>query len=37
MLRLGEGKNLARKERIPGVGTVRVYVLEPSILQGETP
>jgi uncharacterized protein (DUF927 family) len=37
MLRTGDGDNLARKERIPGVGVIRVYVLEPSILDGEGP
>jgi uncharacterized protein (DUF927 family) len=36
LLRPGEGKNLAHKERIPGVGHARVYVLEPSILDEET-
>jgi uncharacterized protein (DUF927 family) len=35
MLRRGDGKNITCKERIPGLGGVRVYVLEPSVLDGE--
>ena len=32
-LKKGEGKNLASRERIPGVGPIRVYVVLPAILE----
>jgi uncharacterized protein (DUF927 family) len=35
-LKQGDGKNLATRERVPGVGLIRVYTVLPSILEAGT-
>jgi hypothetical protein len=34
-LRRGEGKNLARRETVPGLGRPRLYVVTSAILHGD--